>query len=507
MTMKTKPKIIPIALFSLLLGLVFDWMFYGKLPGISVFIYSSLILGFLIYFARLFRERLNISIYWLVPVILFFALMIFILANPLLIFLNIILIIYLLMLVVRLACKPNINIGQYKIVQYISPIIGVPSGILREFIRLLQRIADNRNSIRPKSSLVPTIRGLVLSLPVLFIFLLLFSSADLVFKEYLTSLFDISVDFETIFRWGLIGFVGSWFSSAYALIFMQSSAPTMISDEKNKKFDLGATESSIILGSVSVLFFIFVAVQFAYLFNGSQQIASTGYTFAEYARKGFFELIAVATISLVLIWFIQKFTNFNTLSKVRLFKWLSAIMIVEVMLVMLSANKRLNLYEEAYGFTTLRLMSHLFIFWLAAALVLLMVNILREKNENQFALHVFISVVCFFAIFNLINPDAFIARQNINRFNHSGKLDFYYLNGLSEDATPEIAKLLDHPDERVRKCVANIFYRQKNVWTNQSSHWQSTNLGRQRSKQVFRENSTQIEAGKIYFDCSELTGR
>jgi hypothetical protein len=502
-----KQPTIPILLISLLLGLAFDWFFYSKLPGISVFIYTALILGFTFYLARQFKSTLNKSIYWLVPVALFFSLMVFVRANLFLAVMNIFLVIYLLILVARLSRQPHTKLRQYEILQYFSPLIILPIGILNELFKILQRLMNNRNAKVHKSSYIPILRGFILSLPILIIFLLLLSSADLIFKEYINSFFDFSVAPESIFRWGLIGFVTSLFIGAYALIFMPTSAAETKPTHSTKKFDLGTTESSIILGSVSLLFFVFVAIQLAYLFGGSDQIASTGYTYAEYARKGFFELIVVAAISLLLIWTIKKTTSFRTTSQRLVFKWLSAILMVEVTVIMLSAHMRLNLYEEAYGFTMLRLLSHLFIAWLAFAFVLLLVHIVMEKNEKNFALHLFISALCFFALINLINPDDFIARQNIDRFNSVGKIDLYYLSNLSEDAVPVISGLLEHPNKDLQKSAASIMQKQKQFTVNHIANWQSTNLARQRADQIFRDNTAQIEASKSYKQPRELEAR
>jgi len=499
-----KRKIIPIVLASLLLGLGFDWMFYGKVPGISVIIYTSSILVLTFYLARVFRQSLNRSLYWLAPVILFFSLMVFVRANAFLAFINIVLILYLLILVARLANQPTIKLSELKVAQYFSLVGRVPLRILGEFFQVLQRAMNNRNNSAIKSSYAPIVRGLLLSLPIFIVFLLLLSSADLVFKKYIDSLFDLNVAPETIFRWGLIGLVTSLFVGAYALIFMPSSKPETAPTGERKKFNLGTTESSIILGSVSLLFFVFVMIQLAYLFGGSDQITSTGYTYAEYARKGFFELIVVAAISLLLIWTIKRSSKFRTLLQAATFKWLSGILIAEVMVIMLSAHNRLNLYEEAYGFTTLRLLSHLFILWLAVAFILLFVHILRKQTENLFVFQLFLSAISFFVLINLINIDSFIARQNINRLNDVGKLDIYYMGNLSEDAVPATAGLLNHPNEKVRKAAAHILYSQRQYSAEEFSDWQSTNIARERANKIFRDNAVQINAGESYTEFLEL---
>ena len=492
-----KPKILPIVVISLLLGLTFDLLFYDKAPGISILMYASLILGFTFYLARRFKNSLNKSIYGLAPVILFFALMVYVRANLFLAAMNIVLIIYLLLLVARLAHQPAVKLGQYGIAQYAGLLVSTPLRVVREFCLVLVKSVSSRSTKVPTSSYAPILRGLLLSLPVLVVFVLLLSSADLVFKGFIDSIFNLNISEEVIVQSMLIGFVTSMLIGAYAFIFMPSSKPEAAPAPARTNFNLGTTESSIVLGSVGVLFLVFVIIQLAYLFGGSGQVMSSGYTYAEYARKGFFELTLVAAISLLLVSTINRSAKQRTSPPAATIKWLSGALIAEVMVIMFSAHMRLSLYEEAYGFTALRLLSHLFILWLACAFILLVVHIVRQQRENQFAFQLFISALCFFAVVNIINPDAFIARQNIDRFDRVGKIDADHLAHLSGDAVPVVAKFLDHPDKDVRQQAASILYRQKqHSAADHFTEWQSANWGRQRANQVFRDHMTQIETGK-----------
>lgn len=502
-----KHKAIPIAAVSLLLGLVFDWLFWGKVPGISIFAYTVLIFGVTFGLIKEFRNPINKSLYWLVPVTLFFSFMVLLRANPLLIFIDICMTIYTLMLVARLIQRPAFRLKQFEILDYFTFAINTPLTVLQRSGQFLLSSLSTRNVTSPKSSYVPIIRGVLLSLPIVFIFLLLLSSADLVFKHYVTSLISFHISGETVARLILIGFVASIFIGAYAYIFMPAYTPENPLVPPVKKLGLGATEATIILGSVSTLFLLFVLVQFAYLFGGKDHIVSGGYTYADYARKGFFELIAVAAISLALIQSVKKSVVFQNITQAKTFKWLSGILIAEVMIIMLSAHMRLNLYEDAYGYTALRLWSHLFIAWLAFAFLLRLYHIITEKDEKNFAFQLFISVLCLCAVINLINPDSFIARQNISRFNDTGKLDLNYLGDLSLDATPAIATLLNNHDVRVQKSAANILYRQKVRQPDTQSHWQSENVARERANKIFRNNAAKIDAASDYFEYPALNGK
>ncbi|MDB5176320.1 MAG: hypothetical protein JWM81_1178 [Candidatus Saccharibacteria bacterium] len=488
----------PILLTSLMLGLVFDWFFYGKVPGISVGLYAAAVLGCTFCLAFRFKDALNTSAYWLAPVILFFSFMVYVRADPFLAFMNSCVVLYLLFLVARLMLLPGIRLREYGFSQYLYPVTKLPIRIERECLTIVRTLLSYRSTTVTKASYIPILRGVMLSLPILFVFLLLLSSADLVFKEYLSSIFSLNLSPQIVFQWCLIGFVASLFAGAYALIFMPSYQAELALLPAQKKFAIGFTESSIILGSVGLLFFVFVLVQLAYLFDGTHQITGAGFTYAQYARKGFFELIAVAAISLALLSIIKTCTTSRTMLQALIFKGLSGVLVVEVIVIMISAHLRLNLYQEAYGFTELRLLSHLFILWLAYAFAQLLYQIIKDKSDNDFAFHLFISALCFFALINCINPDKFIAQQNIQRFNSTGQIDLYYLSSLSEDAVPTLAQLLDHPNKDLQKGAAYILFGQKQYATGQPSHWQSANLGRQRADRIFKDNAARIEAGESY---------
>lgn len=479
---RLQQRALPIAGASLLLGLCFDWLFFEKVPGISVFLFTALILGILFGLAWYFKYQVNKSVYWLAPVTVFFSLMVFVRANEFLAFVNICLVLYLLLMTAQLMRGSTKLLQQYRLGQYFD-LLFTPLQIIGEFWQFVLRALTYRPT--GKHSVTPIIRGLILSIPVLAIFLALLSSADTVFREHIGSLFDLNLSADAVGHLIMIGVVTSLFIGAYALIFMPSKQPKAKELSERKTFSLGATEASTILGSVGFLFLTFVLVQFTSFFGGSDHVMSTGETYADYARKGFFQLIAVAAISLGLLLGIKKAAAFRTLSQTTIFKWLSGGLIAEVMIIILSAHLRLGLYEEAYGFTTLRLWSHIFIFWLIAAFALLAVHIYREQSDQRFAFNMFMSVLGFFAVINLINPDAFIAKQNINRLDETGKIDMHYLGNLSADATPAVYKLRNHPNKDIRKQASTAIYRHQDRNMNYGQHWQSANLARERASLLF----------------------
>src|SRR3989344_9251131 len=303
-------------------------------------------------------------------------------------------------------------------------------------------------------------KGIALALPFIILFALLFSSADLAFKAYAGNLVNINLQPETVTRIALVILATLALLGGYSYTFGERREPK---PSGPGQYTPGKIEGGILFGSLNVLFLLFIIVQLRYLFGGQSNISELGFTYAEYARRGFFELIAVAFVSLLLLFFTHTLVS----------KFLSLALTAQVLVIMASSFKRLLLYEDAYGFTTLRLYSHAFIVLLAVIFVLLAWKIIAGFPESRFAFSAFLGVVAFVAAMNLINPDSFIARRNIERFAGSGKLDADYLLSLSEDAWPETVKVLNHGALRAKyekKANSPLFWK-----------WQAFNLSRSKN--------------------------
>src|SRR5205085_2962498 len=152
-----------------------------------------------------------------------------------------------------------------------------------------------------------------------------------------------------------------------------------------KPSSIGQTEIRIFLGSVCLLFLVFIVIQLTYLFGGEQSVVKQGFTYAEYARRGFFELIAVAVIAWLMIWTLDRAVAHNDIGVQKLSKMLSSVLVLEVFVIMASAFMRLGLYEQTYGFTTLRFYSHVLVIWLAVIFLALLYKLFRSRREDSLA--------------------------------------------------------------------------------------------------------------------------
>jgi hypothetical protein len=473
--MKTKLQLSPIAAaaavtgVSLALGLLFNFLLFDHYPGLAWPLYTLAVVAGLTGLAWTLGRRLPSPVLWLLLPLAFFAAMVAVRASLPLTLLNILATVLLLLLVARLTAGGRLT--SFGLADYLR-VPFVPFRFLKPLAGTFSELFAMRSAVKSHPLSTQIIKGIVLAIPALIIFGLLLSSADMVFQKYLTDAFKLNISEDVWARSLVIILVTLAFAGAYSYIFGRADKPT--DDRRNWQMPaFSRVESSIVLGSVAALFFVFILVQLAYLFGGQANISAQGFTYAEYARKGFFELLVVALLSFGMLWLGDKTVTRPSAGHSGAFKLLSALLIAEVLVIMASAFTRLFLYEQAYGFTTPRLYSHIFVIFLAVIFILLLIKILRALPEARFALPAFIAAVAFLVGLNLLNPDAFIAQQNLDRFHQTGKLDGIYLGELSADAHSEIQEALRIAPPEIKQEIKYSQSQQP-----EANAWQSWNLAR-----------------------------
>lgn len=427
---------------ALALGWVADQLFYGQQLGISVLLFVGLLLVSLWLNGR--SQPLTPRNRWLILPLLFFASMVFIRANPFLTFLNTVATLCLLASIAFFYAA-----GQVSSLSVLGlgllPLRVAGNAVAHTPLLLAQTIDTQAMQLRGRQNLLPLLRGALLALPVLAVFTALLASADLAFANLIETVFQFEFlpDLATLMGRGLFILVMAWFVAGglvYALA--RREADKLSVDDRGlvekgadwlrQRFPLGFVETMTVLGLVDGLFLLFTAVQFTYLFGGRRNIGD--FTYAEYARRGFFELVAVAVLSLGLILGLNWLAQRENKQQIRWFNILSSLMVGFVLVMLVSAWRRMALYEATYGYTDLRLIVFVFIGWLAVLLGWFLLTLWRRPE--RFAIGLLLCVIGFVATLNLLNPDAFIVRRNLAHYEQTGELDVYYLVGLSADAVP-----------------------------------------------------------------------
>ncbi|MBK7394375.1 MAG: DUF4173 domain-containing protein [Chloracidobacterium sp.] len=204
------------------------------------------------------------------------------------------------------------------------------------------------------------------------------------------------------------------------------------------RFTLGTVEIAVILGLVNLLFLSFVIFQVPYLFGGMDLVQNTpDFKLAEYARRGFGELVAVSALVLPMLlathWLIRKG---NRLTE-NLFRVLAGVQIGLLFVIMASAVQRLVLLTGnlGYGMTTVRLYPMIFMTWLAIVFVLFGATVLRGARQH-FAWGALWSAFLILGATHVLNPDAFIVKTNIALAEQGREFDARYNSELSDDALP-----------------------------------------------------------------------
>ncbi|MFN8561785.1 MAG: DUF4173 domain-containing protein, partial [Anaerolineae bacterium] len=216
---------------------------------------------------------------------------------------------------------------------------------------------------------------------------------------------------------------------------------------KRKLPALGMIEGCMVLGSVDLLFALFVIIQFAYFFGGRATLQVASLSYAEYARRGFFELVAVSVLTLGLVLALDNTTVRRLDRHTTLFRVLAMLLVGLTGVILVSASQRMLLYEEQFDFTMLRVQTHVFMYWLAALFGFFLLALFRVR-ERIFSLGVLLVMIGYLGTLNLMNVEGYIAERNIARSAQGYELDYWYLSGFSVDALPVMLRAYQSAETR-----------------------------------------------------------
>lgn len=364
------------------------------------------------------------------------------------------------------------------------------SGINTAFAPFFLLIDDISWKMLPQTGwskhLVSVLRGLIIATPILLIFGALFMAADAVFQGIIEKTLNIQFDvlvghlfFVGFFAWAVAGYlrgslIGSFgkdapinvspipkeeikpqVSSVTEEIKEETRQAETPKAEKNSwqnfdnsilpnSFTLGAIEVSIVLGLINLLFLSFVIVQIPYLFGGFELVQNTpDFKLANYARRGFGELVTVAALVLPILllshWLLRKDSSVSE----KIYRVLAGIQIVLLFVIMISAAQRLFILTGnlGYGLTTIRFYPMVVMIWLALIFIWFSLTVLRGARE-QFAWGALWLAIFVLGTLHVFNPDEYIVRTNIRLMNEGRSFDAAYNSKLSDDATPVLLENL-----------------------------------------------------------------
>ncbi|HWJ11054.1 MAG TPA: DUF4153 domain-containing protein [Nocardioides sp.] len=311
------------------------------------------------------------------------------------------------------------------------------------------------------------LRTALWSLAGLVVFGALFASADALVAEWV----DAVVPDLARATFALRGFVavavgGTVLAAAYLAlnpprVDAQGTAPASVA----RRY-----EWLVPVGVVVGVFAVFLAAQATVAFGGHDYLRrTTGLTYAEYVHEGFAQLTVATALTLLVIWATARKAARETAADRTWLRVALGVLCVETLVVVASALDRMQVYQEAYGFTRMRLLVDVFEGWLGLLVLAVLVGgvTLRAAWLPRFAL---LSGAVALLGLAVADPDAWIARHNLERYAETGRVDWTYLAGLSDDAVPVLAGL---PEDE-RRCALG-------GRDSGGDDWLEWNLGRSRA--------------------------
>jgi hypothetical protein len=469
---------------ALALGTWGDVLFYGRPLGLNVALWALAFIVTLGLLLRLSRAPLHQGRRWmLLPLIVFSAAFVWH-DSPLLVATNLLALAGALTLGALRRTAPSE--GRTVLGDYAAGLVAAGASTLAGSVQLLHKDVEWEEvafSLR-RERIGSTGRGLALGAPLVALFGGLFMAADVVFRNLITSAVP---SFEHPLAQVVLVLVVAWLSAGLLRDLLASREEARLLSPaalraKVPPVSLGPTELAIALGALNALFLAFVVVQVRYLFGGKDVVEARAHlTYAQYARHGFFELLAVS--ALVLLVLLAADALLRAGRGRAIVRLLSAGLLALVFVVMASALQRMRLYEQAYGLTELRLYAVGVILWLGIVFVWFALTVLRGQR-NLFATGAVIAGFAATAALNVANPDALIARTNVDR----PRIDVAYVGGLSDDAVPALLEGLPRlrPDPR-RAIAAELLRRGE-----KSGDWRSFNLARSKASSLLHAHHEEL---------------
>ncbi len=386
--------------------------------------------------------------------------------------------------------------------------------------------------------LIAVLRGLAIAVPILLVFGALFVAADAVFQGIVERTFNIQPEI-LVAHFFFIGFF-SWIIAGYlrgSLIknFSNNAAETLITpmmeikpqilsiteikDEEPPKAEatpkkeekkwswqnfnnsvlpasltLGAIEVSIVLGLINLLFLSFVIVQIPYLFGGFELVQNTpDFKLAEYARRGFGELVAVAALVLPILlashWLLRKDSPANE----KIYRILAGIQIALLFVIMVSAAQRLFILTGnlGYGLTTVRFYPMVVMIWLAVVFIWFAATILRGARR-QFAWGALWLAIFILGSLHFVNPDEYIVRTNIRLMEQGRMFDARYNSNLSDDAVQVLLENLPAMSDE-RQCAVKNKLAQRLRKAQTENDFRTWNFSRWKARNALTANAENFD--------------
>ena len=277
------------------------------------------------------------------------------------------------------------------------------------------------------------LKGILISIPLVIVLLMLLSGADEVFSYYLSNIWDY-INIENVFDFivRVVIAIAVMFL-VYGLNYTLSATKIKRINNISLKRNFNATTIITVLVSIILVYLVFTKIQVSYLYLNKELPA--GVSFSHYARSGFFQLVFLVAINLIMIISIKLKTIVNSTKTKKILNTVYSIITVLTINMGGAAIYKMNLYIGEFGYTRLRILVQAFTVFLCISLFFLLIFIWTEKTLFK---PIAITGMVIYIALNYCNIDNFIAKENIKLINQREEIDLWYISTLSLDAESAI---------------------------------------------------------------------
>lgn len=298
--------------------------------------------------------------------------------------------------------------------------------------------------------------GILIATPLTFVILSLLLSADLIFANIVMNILNKIFMFKDIYT--ILTMILFMYITMYC--FINAIANHQINEEVKDRRIWEPIIANTFCGILSAVYIMFCSIQIIGLFGARLQLPD-GYTYAQYAREGFFQLLFVCGINLVMVLCCMAYFREN-----KVLKGLLTIISCCTYIMVASSVYRMFLYINVYGLTFLRVFVLWSLFVISILMIGIMIRIYRESFP-LFRLFLYVITICYIGL-AFSHPDYFIATYNIKKMEsktekeimadyHKQYEDLYYITSLSSDAAKALSKYDSKNNSVKEEAVRDYF--------------------------------------------------
>lgn len=480
MLMFTNKKVAYVWL-ALLVAVLYDVLFWQQGSGINLFLFTLLYsIGFIVLSAKRIGQVWSLAL--LIP-LLVLSFDVFLFRNEVVMVLAPLLVVVLLFYIT--AILPLKNSGKHTF--FLTKVPGLIH--IDQPFEQLGKIKHDLfgETSHTKKMIKHVLIGIVIAVPILFIFGALFYYADDVFAQWVR---QIEIEWVDLWRFLRTLAITGMLAGLYYVV---ADSHYELGEKTSKPMAFHPVVTSVVLGLVNLLFAVFVYIQLQYLFGSPEFFLAEGLTYAEYARKGFFELVWVVLFSGLLLF--STYRAFRAHKNSLSVKVLQILMIAQIGVIAASALWRLGLYVDAYGLTVLRLYTTWFVWFLLAVFAYGALSILGKFTFRTFFQGTLVMTLVALSAALSMNVDYMVAKHNVEKYLSSTDpevtMDIYYLDTLSLDVIPAVLPLLESEayknDEFAYEALNNMIAEAK-ITAAEETSWQEYHRSTKRLQQLFPQN-------------------